>query len=181
MKLTFKIDSPYLLCLGSVEPRKNIERLLRAYETIRSRIGNIPLFVVGGSESVFKRTGIKKIPLGVKFLGYVEDRWLAGLYAGAQLFIYPSLYEGFGLPPLEALACGTPTICSRIPPHLEMAGELACTFDPLSEESLADAIQTALEDEDWRFQSRTKGADRARLLTWEAAAEKLTVQLKALT
>lgn len=179
-KVFFHIDSPYLLCLGSIEPRKNIERLLGAYEKIRSRIGNIPLFIAGGSESVFKRTGIEKIPLGVKFLGYVEDRWLPGLYAGAQLFIYPSVYEGFGLPPLEAAASGTPAICSRIPAHLEIAGDLACTFDPLDVESLAVAIQTALEDERWRLEARKKGIERARLLTWEAAAEKLSVQLKGL-
>jgi glycosyltransferase involved in cell wall biosynthesis len=109
----------------------------------------------------------------VKLLGYVPDEALPALYSAASLFVFPSLYEGFGLPVLEAMACGTPVVCSNLSSLPEVAGEAALLVDPTNPDELAGAIRRALLDGDLRGDLRQRGLQRARSFTWQRTANKL--------
>jgi glycosyltransferase involved in cell wall biosynthesis len=106
----------------------------------------------------------------VRLTGYVEDADLPVLYSGAEAFIYPSLYEGFGLPVLEAMSCGTPVICSRTTSLPEVAGDAALLVDPCDAESIADAISRLLTDAELRREFRAQGLERAKHFSWDQAA-----------
>lgn len=107
VRCRYHLERPYLLALGSLEPRKNLNRLLTAWTQLRDRYTDIELLIVGGTGKIFRDPCYGPIPHGVRFLGYVEDQDLPALFSGAMIFVYPSIYEGFGLPPLEAMACGS--------------------------------------------------------------------------
>jgi glycosyltransferase involved in cell wall biosynthesis len=166
---------PYILFVGNVEPRKNLVRLLLAFDLLKSASG-LPheLLVAGGS-------GWKRGPIlaawsamrhrdAVRFLRYVPAEDLPALYARASLFVFPSLYEGFGIPPLEAMRCGTPVVVSDIPVHREVHGEAALFVDPLDPQAIAGGMRRVLEDADCARALRERGADHARLYTWERTA-----------
>ncbi|MGB9880037.1 MAG: glycosyltransferase family 4 protein, partial [Anaerolineae bacterium] len=106
----------------------------------------------------------------VVFTGYVPDEDLPALYSGADLFVFPSLYEGFGLPPLEAMACGTPVVCSKASSLPEVVGDAALMVDPYDVEALAEAMHRVLSDAVLREELRGKGLARAQQFTWEKAA-----------
>ena len=140
----------YLLSLGSLEPRKNLGRLLAAWRSIKRELpGDLSLVVVGakGSPQVFRDASITEIPQGVHFTGYARQEHLPALYSGALGLVYPSLYEGFGLPPLEAMACGTPVITSDTTSLPEVTGGAALLVDPLDESAIAAAILLSIESE----------------------------------
>jgi len=115
---------------------------------------------------------VSELGLGdrVHFAGYVHDADLPALYGGADLFVFPSLYEGFGLPPLEAMACGTPVVCSNAASLPEVVGDAAVTVDPYDVDALAEAMQRVLADRDLREDLRARGLARARQFTWERTA-----------
>jgi alpha-1,3-rhamnosyl/mannosyltransferase len=109
----------------------------------------------------------------VHLLGFVEDRFLPALYRCAWLFVYPSLYEGFGLPPLEAMACGCPVTCSNAPSLPEVVGDAALLFDPMDEAAIAQALRRGVEDSQLRERLRAAGLARAAGFTWQKSAEAL--------
>jgi glycosyltransferase involved in cell wall biosynthesis len=139
-------DGPYLLSVCSLEPRKNLARLIEAWMHLGKRRSGATLVIAGGkgNASVFRNVSLNAEPDHVMFTGYVADEDLPALYSGAQAFVYPSLYEGFGLPVLEALACGTRVIASNSTSIPEVAGSHATLIDPLSTTELARAIREVL-------------------------------------
>ena len=168
------IDSPrYLLSLGSLEPRKNIGRLLTAWSRLKRELPNDIGLVVAGSKGaplVFRNAGITEIPEGVHFTGYVKQEHLPALYSGALALVYPSLYEGFGLPPLEAMACGTPVIASNTTSLPEVTGGAALLVDPLDEDAIAAAILKVAADARLRASMGIQSLAHASSLTWDASA-----------
>jgi glycosyltransferase involved in cell wall biosynthesis len=163
---------PYVLYVGSVEPRKNLARLLRAWEQVQTSGTDLHLVITGlkGASQVFSAVHIEKIPERVIFTGYVEDEELPALYSGALVFVYPSLYEGFGLPPAEAMACGTPVITSDRTSLPEVVGTAAVLVDPEDVESIADSIHRVASSESLRAEMRTQGLARAQCFKWDTAA-----------
>jgi glycosyltransferase involved in cell wall biosynthesis len=173
VRARFRIRSPYLLSVGVLQPRKNLARLVRAYNRIA---GDLPhrLVLVGkeGWAGEELRRAIGESPPGKApvFTGYVPDADLPALYAGADIFVYPSLYEGFGLPPLEAMACGAPVITSNTSSLPEVVGDAGVTVDPLDTEALARAILDLLQDEARRSSLREAGLRRAAGFSWDRTA-----------
>lgn len=169
----------YMLYVGSLEPRKNLGRLLQAWARVQPSLGGeVELVVAGakGSSRVFESVRLDPLPPGVQFTGYVSDEQLPCLYAGAVALVYPSLYEGFGLPPLEAMACGTPVVTSNGTSLPEVAADAAVLVDPEDVESIAEGIRRVVSSSDLRDNLRRLGLERASRATWERTAER-TLQL----
>ena len=168
------IKSPrYLLSLGSLEPRKNLRRLLSAWGKLQRELPeDIHLVVVGakGSSRVFRDASITEIPDGVHFTGYAPQESLPALYSGALALVYPSLYEGFGLPPLEAMACGTPVITSNTTSLPEVTGGAALLIDPQNEDDIAGAILRLVADASLRQQLSVKSVAHASKFSWDKSA-----------
>jgi len=171
------LERPYILFVGTLEPRKNIPCLLEAFALLKARQNvSHALVLVGGKgwyyEALFER--ISKLGLGkdVYFAGYAADRDLPYWYSAAEAFVYPSLYEGFGLPPLEAMACGVPVIVSRASSLPEAVGEAGLLVEPDDPQALAEAISLLLEDADLRERLRRAGFERAAQLTWRRTAQR---------
>jgi glycosyltransferase involved in cell wall biosynthesis len=173
-------SKPYILNVGTLEPRKNLAGLLKAFARARSKGLPHSLVVVGangwGNSPVAQLINELGIGDHVLFTGFVDDLALPRLYAGADFFVYPSLYEGFGLPVLEAMACGAPVITSNVSSMPEVAGGAALLVDPCSTAELADAMLRLAGDEELRSQMRAKGIERAGHYNWEQTAE-LTWQI----
>jgi len=176
---TYDLDRPYILSLGTVEPRKNYKRLIRAYAALRDAEGDhLPQLVIAGGKgwlyhSIFATVDQLGLREHVRFLGYVHDAHLPSLYRGAELFVFPSLYEGFGFPPLEAMASGCPVVCSNSSSLPEVVGDAAITIDPHDEDALAAGISVGLSDSDRRTNCIERGLRRATQFTWETAAGEL--------
>ena len=164
----------FILYLGTLEPRKNVLRLLDAYARLR-RVAAPPLVLAGGRgwghASIDARVAALGLHDVVTFLGYVPAADLPLCYNAAAVFVYPSLYEGFGLPPLEALACGTPVVASNASSLPEVLGEAALLIDPRDPVTLAEALAVALADETLRARLRAAGLARARQFSWRRMAE----------
>ncbi len=165
-----KLPGRYALCVCSLEPRKNLRRLLQSWVSMPDRPGDLHLVLVGAKGSVFHDVGLEKPPPNVQLAGYVGDDLLPALYAGAEFFAFPSLYEGFGLPVLEAMACGTPVLCSNTTSLPEVAGDAALLVDPLQIESIAAGMQQLADDEGLRSQLRERGLVRAKAFCWDESA-----------
>jgi glycosyltransferase involved in cell wall biosynthesis len=170
----YGVEQPYILYVGSLESRKNLPRLLQAYARLRQWSARWTLVIVGArkwkSSPIFDT--VEQLRLGpyVHFTGYVADTHLPALYAGAELFVFPSTYEGFGLPVLEAMACGTPVVCSNTSSLPEVVGDAALTVDPTDVEGLAEAMRRVLADAGLRQDLRARGLARAQQFTWERTA-----------
>ncbi len=166
---------PYILFVGNVEPKKNLPTLLRAFAALK-RDGQPHELLIAGKRGwkcrdVFALPAELGIEDDVRFLGYVEEGDLAGLYGGAELFAFPSLVEGFGLPPLEAMACGTPVVTSDAEALVETTGDAAEHVPALDPEALADVMRRVLGDVALRERLRAAGLARAAQFTWPRAAE----------
>ena len=169
VRIKFDLHSPYILFVGSLEPRKNLKILLEGWQL--GGFDGATLAAVGASGHVFQRLHFDAIPEGVRLLGQVEDDLLPALYSGAAGFVYPSVYEGFGLPPLEAMACGCPAAVSDIPAHREVCGDAAIYFDPLSPENLSSKLELLLRlDNSSRASLVEEGLHRAAGYSWKRAA-----------
>jgi glycosyltransferase involved in cell wall biosynthesis len=173
----YNLPEPFLLYVGTLEPRKNIARLIRAFAYGIVSKGLPHHLVVAGRkgwlyEEIFQEVRLFNLSGRVSFPGYVGQSDLAALYSLAHAFVYPSLYEGFGLPCLEAMSCGTPVIASDRASLPEIVGDSALMIDPLSVDSLADALRTICTDEAlWRRLSE-KGIQRACHFSWLTTAKK---------
>jgi glycosyltransferase involved in cell wall biosynthesis len=170
-------QAPFILSVGLIEPRKNLPVLFDAYRLLRERKGLPHLLVVAGNRGWLSAGTIEHAERSpyrddIRFVGYVAEEALPGLYTAASAFAFPSLYEGFGLPPLEAMACGTPTVVSRASSLPEVAGEAALQVDPRDVDGLAAALELLLLDDVLRAELRTRGIQRARAFSWRAAARK---------
>ncbi len=172
----YGISRPYVLFVGVLQPRKNPVRIVRSFVRAK-RKANLPhvLAMVGKRgwlyDDVFAAVEELGAEQDVIFTGYAEDEDLPALYAAADLFLFPTLYEGFGIPVLEAFACGTPTITSRVAGNAETARDAALLVDPYSEEDIARSIVEALTNEELRDGLRRRGLARAREFSWRRTAE----------
>jgi len=166
----------YILYVGNVKPHKNLVRALKAFSLLKDN--NLKFKIVGKKNNFI--TGDKEVEkiaqkLGnkVEFTGYISDNELKELYRKAKLFLFPSLYEGFGLPPLEAMACGTPVIVSNVASLPEVCGDAAYYINPYDINDIARGIETVLKDEELKKELIQKGLKRVRLFSWEKSAKKL--------
>ncbi len=178
------LPTTFILSVGSLEPGKNRGRLLRAYARLRQAGVDCPLVIAGQAawrfERDFELVGRLGLDEHVRFLGYVPDEELPGLYSAATLFVFPSLYEGFGLPVLEAMACGAPVVTSKGSALEEVAGDAALLVDPLDTDALAAAMRRLLSDEAFRGRLRARGLERARQFSWERSAHETRVVYQVL-
>ncbi|HUT61565.1 MAG TPA: glycosyltransferase family 1 protein [Phycisphaerae bacterium] len=176
VRAEYGLPDGYLLFVGSVEERKNLSRLLQACAQLWATGERRPLVVVGARRwkysQILQTVQDLDLESRVHFPGHVPEADLPALYSGADLFIFPSLYEGFGLPPLEAMACGTPVVCSNAASLPEVVGDAAITVDPYDVEALADAMHRVLSDPDLAHDLRRRGLERAAGFTWEQTARK---------
>jgi len=171
----------YLLSVGTLEPRKNLAGLLRAWaRALPDLPGDLELVIAGafGRRSVFAEATLGELPPRVHLAGRVDDAVLPALYAEAEWFVYLSLYEGFGLPPLEAMACGTPVIVSDIPVFREVISDAAISVAPCDEAAVADVLLHAVADTRQRQTLVERGLSRARDFDWRATARKTRAVLE---
>jgi len=173
----YGIGANYLLSLGSIQPRKNLTRLIDAYSALRAtRPGDeLPQLVIAGKrgwldDEVFRAAQQDGRNEFIKFIGYVPDQDLPALYSGAMCFVYPSYFEGFGLPVLEAMQCGAPVIAGNQTSLPEVAGDAALLFDPFDTKALGEAIARVIDRPDYRAELRGKGLKRAANFSWIATA-----------
>jgi len=157
------IPGPFIMALGTIEPRKNLPRLLEAWSRVRPELDGWRLVIAGpqGWGEELPETE------GVMLLGRIAEETLPGLLAAAEIFCYPSLYEGFGLPPLEAMATGTPALVGAYPAASEVLGDAAMLADPLDAEALAEGLRVLAGDADARKRLAMRGRARALTFTWE--------------
>ncbi len=168
---------PYVLAVSSVNPSKNFAALLAASALLDT--SKFDIVIVGGVNSKVFGTPDLTIPNGVKRLGYVSEAELRAFYEGASCFVYPSLYEGFGIPPLEAMACGCPVIASNATSLPEVCGDAALYCDPHNPQDIADKIQRLMSYSDLREALRQKGAERIGQFSWDKCARSLLGYLAA--
>ncbi len=185
MRARYRLPPEYLLYVGTIEPRKNLTRLLRVWEPLYLA-GKVPPLVICGRRGWLTGdffTAWENSPAkdGILFTGYIQDYDLPAIYTGATALVFPSLCEGFGLPPLEAMSCGTPVICSNTSSLPEVVGEAALTFDPTDEAAMTEALRRIVEDKDLRATLHELGLQRAAGFSWgRAAQETMSVYKKLL-
>ena len=168
----YQLDHAFVLYTGNIKPHKNLVRLIEAFEGLRKEgFDDLKLLIIG--DEISKLPALRravhrhKLHKYVRFLGFVKDDTLAILYRLAAVFVFPSLYEGFGLPPLEAMASGTPVVTSNLSSMPEVAGDAAVLVDPYDPHSIKDGMSRVLSDQGLREQLRTRGLVRARDFSWE--------------
>jgi glycosyltransferase involved in cell wall biosynthesis len=165
----------YLFSLGTLEPGKNRSTLLRALRRLRDEGRDLELAVAGqrgwGDEAMDSELGRLGLRENVRLIGYVPDADLPALFSAASIFVFPSLHEGFGLPALEALACGTPVVTSNRSALPEVVGDAALVVDPENDEAIAASIARVLDEPDLAQLLRQTGQERAAAFTWEACAQ----------
>lgn len=173
MRARYGISANYFLSLGSIQPRKNLTRLIEAYSYLRAaRPGDkLPQLVIAGKRGwldsdVFRAAQQDGLTESVKFIGYVPEEDLPALYSGAMCFVYPSYFEGFGLPVLEAMQCGAPVIAGNRTSLPEVATDAALLFDPFDTRALGEAIARVIDHPDYRAELRVKGLERVTAFRW---------------
>mgnify|MGYP000350118574 CR=1 FL=1 len=174
-KKKFDLPDNFILFVGSIEPRKNLITLLKAYTKLCSKDkDNTPLVLVGfkGWENKEIMKLIDKEKSHIKYLGYVEDEELPHVYNLASMFVFPTHYEGFGIPPIEAFACGTPVIVSNVASLPEVCSDAALYINPNDEDDLKDKIETLLNDNTLQKELIKKGLEKVKEYSWEKAAKK---------
>jgi glycosyltransferase involved in cell wall biosynthesis len=174
----YQLPETYLLFVGSLQQRKNLDRLLRAWEQVANQDSEIGLAIVGGSAHPFLNPNLDPIPPNVHMIETLNDRELPSLYSGAQTFIMPSLYEGFGLPVLEAMSCGTPVIAANAGALPEVAGKSALLVDPYDINDIASAIDQLVTDQELRNDLASKGLARAGEFSWDRTAMQIKTVLE---
>jgi glycosyltransferase involved in cell wall biosynthesis len=171
VKQRYQLDHPFLLYVGNIKPHKNLERLIDAFGRVRTAgLADLRLIIIG--DEISKYPGLRqavhrhRLDKYVRYLGFQPYDTLAAFYRLARAFVFPSLYEGFGLPPLEAMACGTPVVTSNVSSLPEIAGNAAILVDPYDPASIAAGITRAVTDDVLRGQLIERGLARARDFSW---------------
>jgi glycosyltransferase involved in cell wall biosynthesis len=179
----YGIRGEYVLAVGSIQPRKNLGRLVRAYSALRGERGrsNLPQLVLVGKQAWLYDETLKTIEEesvgdSVVLTGHVSENDLPALYSGALCFVYPSYFEGFGLPPLEAMSCGAPVLTGNLTSLPEVVGDAGLTVDPFDTGALARALARLIDDADLRASLRERGLRRARAFDWRDTA-RMTLQV----
>ncbi|MFA6553681.1 MAG: glycosyltransferase family 1 protein [Patescibacteria group bacterium] len=168
VRAKYSLPSKYILFLGTAENRKNLLGLVQAWRKLKKRSRTIPSLVIAGKPQQFNHFGDPDII----FLGYVPETDKAGLYGNALVFCYPSFFEGFGLPILEAMACGTPVIASYATSLAEVVGTAGIMVNPYSVAEMSHALNMLLSDDTMRVSLGERGRLRARQFTWESTGQK---------
>jgi glycosyltransferase involved in cell wall biosynthesis len=174
----YMLPSRFVLYAGNIKPHKNVDRLIEAYALVRQRgFEDLKLLIIGEEVTRFPhlRRLVHRHHLHghVRFFGYVADATLSVLYRLASVFVFPSLYEGFGLPPLEAMAMGAPVIASNVSSLPEVVGDAAILIDPTSPDAIADAIARVLTDDALRADLVRRGHARAQAFSWERSVDRV--------
>lgn len=174
----YSLPDHYLFYLGINKPHKNLERLIEAYTQLAhtpSAEPLAPLVIAGAWDDRYAgiREHLKTLQIenAIRFLGPIDDADLPALYSGCTLFVFPSIYEGFGLPVLEAMACGAPVACSSASSLPEITGEAALLFDPFSVDAIANALRQAMADEAMRHRLAGRSLQQAAQFTWQRTAQ----------
>ncbi len=174
VRARYGLPERFLLTVGTIEPRKNLSRLLEALVRLRQRYPDLHLVVVGSRgwlyQGFFQRIVELALQDVVHLPGYVPDADLPAVYGAAMLMVMPSLYEGFGLPVLEAMACGAPVVCSRAASLPEIGGEAARYFDPTDVEDMTQTLDQVLADAELRAAMATAGLEQAAQFSWDRVA-----------
>lgn len=171
---TYGISRPYILSIGTLEPRKNIGFLVEAYQAARLHEQGYDLIIAGSSGWCSDELQKKIMQTnGVRYLGYIPEQDKPGLYHNATLFVYPSLYEGYGLPPLEAAACGTPLVVAHSPGVTEVSGSIAHMVHPKKVDQLAFTLSALIQDPQRAHLFVEKGKEYARARTWDAVSKEI--------
>ncbi len=184
-RAVYGLDFPFILTVGTLEPRKNHALLLNAYAVLRE-LPEVPhkLVIAGGEgwlyEGVLRRVEELSLERDVVFLGFVPDEDLPALYSLADVFVFPSLYEGFGLPPLEAMACGTPVVASRSSSLPEVVGDAGLMVPPDNPRALAGTIHKLLNDQVLRQKLIERGVSQAQKFTWQRTGRRLLALYRSL-
>jgi glycosyltransferase involved in cell wall biosynthesis len=175
----YGIDGDYILAVGSIQPRKNLARLIKAFASLRGKdtVDKLPKLVLAGKCAwlydetlrALDESGIKET---VVLTGYVPERDLPALYSGALCFVYPSYFEGFGSPPLDAMKCGAPVIVGNRTSLPEVVGDAALMVDPFDVDAIGATIKRLIRDSELRTQLSMKGQERASLFNWRETARK---------
>jgi glycosyltransferase involved in cell wall biosynthesis len=174
----YQLSHAYILYVGNIKPHKNLERLIEAFHYVRSQgRSELELLIIGDEISKLQslRRAVHRYDLHryVRFHGFVPHETLAVLYRLASVFVFPSLYEGFGLPPLEAMACGTPVVTSNVSSLPEVVGDAAVLVDPYSAQAIAEGILKVLHSAHLRAEMRQRGFARVREYSWERSVERV--------
>jgi glycosyltransferase involved in cell wall biosynthesis len=172
----YSITQPYCIHVGTLQPRKNLGVLVEAWDILRARVESPPQLLLAGKrgwlyESLLQSVKERNLDDLIKFADYVERDDLPSLYSGALALTFPSLYEGFGLPPLEAMSCGTPVLASTSSSVPEVVGDAGILLDPKDAGAWADAVQRVMQDGSLREELSRKGLERAKQFTWERCAK----------
>jgi len=173
LDLPFELPQKFIFSVGSIEPRKNLIGLLKSYNSLSDHLKSEYQLVLAGFKGWENREIMDLIEQNrenIHYLGYISDEELAKVYNLASLFVYPSFYEGFGLPVLEAMACGTPVLCSNVTSLPEVGGDAVVYCDPSHSEDIQDKITLVVTDEELQKSMRQKGILRAKQFTWEKSA-----------
>ncbi len=178
VKKNLEITGDYFLYLGTIEPRKNLERLIEAYRILLDKDINVPSLVMAGGKGwlnsgIYQKVTELHLEDKVKFTKYIPDEDMCPLINGATAFVFPSIYEGFGMPPLEAMACGVPVISSGAASLPEVVGDCAVIVDAYSPQSICDGMYKIYSDEKLRADLKKRGPERAARFTWEQSASAL--------
>jgi len=170
-------STPFIFSVGTVQPRKNYSRLIQAVARLRNAGMDIDLVIAGGrgwlENPIYQAVADNKLPQHVHFIGFVDDDDLPALYSLAHLTALPSLYEGFGIPVLESMACGTPVLTSNISSLPEVAGDAALTITPTNLDELCENLTRLVTDDTLRKLLIERGYEQAKQFTWTAAAQQL--------
>jgi glycosyltransferase involved in cell wall biosynthesis len=173
----YQLDHKFVLYVGNIKPHKNLVRLIEAFDELRQgELEDLKLLIIG--DQISKVPALRravhrhKLHKQVRFLGYVADDQLAILYRLASVFVFPSLYEGFGLPPLEAMASGTPVVTSNVSSLPEVVGDAAVLVNPYDVDAIVDGLRRVLTDPVLAADMSRKGIDRAREFSWEQSVAK---------
>ena len=174
----YQLHDEFVLYVGNVKPHKNLERLIEAFDRVHKRgLDHLKLVIIG--DEISKYTSLRRavhrhqLHKYVRFLGYLPEETLGVMYRLAGVFVFPSLYEGFGLPPLEAMASGTPVVTSNLSSLPEVTGDAAVLVDPYDPDAIAGGIERVLTDETIRRDLRRKGIARAKQFSWEASVKRV--------
>lgn len=170
------IREPFVLAVGSIDPRKNLQPLIELF----SQHSEHRLVIVGQKNKVFASMQLEQLGDNITFTGYVSDEELVGLYNRASVFVYPSLYEGFGIPPLEAQACGCPVICSNVASLPEVGGTSLFYCDPYDKEDIYEKIAILMADDMLQETLRQKGYENIRRFSWNRSAQMMASRIEGL-